>query len=53
MLLENKPTDVVASRDSTAPVLQVSLRRLADEYRMRADEIENDEISAKRADPND
>ena len=41
------------ARDSTDPVLQVSLRRLADEYQMRADEIENDEISAKRADPND
>ena len=35
------------ARDSTDPVLQVSLRRLADEYQMRADEIENDEISAK------
>jgi hypothetical protein len=32
------------ARDSTDPVLQVSLRRLADEYQMRADEIENDEI---------
>jgi hypothetical protein len=41
------------AHDSTDPVLQVSLRRLADEYQMRADEIENDEISAKRADPND
>jgi hypothetical protein len=35
------------SRDSTDPALQVSLRRLADEYKMRADEIENDEILAQ------
>ena len=35
------------ARDSTDPVLQVSLRRLADEYQMRADEIENDEILAQ------
>ena len=41
------------AHDSTDPVLQVSLRRLADEYQMRADEIENDEISAMRADPSD
>jgi hypothetical protein len=34
------------ARDSTDPVLKVSLRRQADEYQMRADEIENDEISA-------
>jgi hypothetical protein len=27
----------------------VSLRRLADEHQMRADEIENDEISASAA----
>jgi hypothetical protein len=40
------------ARDSTDPVLKVSLRRLADEHQMRADEIENDEISAKRGDPN-
>ena len=38
--------------DSSDPVLKVSLRRLADEYQMRADELENDEIiSAKRAGP--
>jgi hypothetical protein len=36
------------ARDSTDPVLKVSLRRLADEYQMRADELENDEISARR-----
>jgi hypothetical protein len=30
--------------------LQVTLRRLADDYQMRADELEHDEISAKRAD---
>jgi hypothetical protein len=41
------------ARDSTDPVLQVSLRRLADDYQMKADELENDEILAKRADPND
>jgi hypothetical protein len=41
------------ARDSADPVLKVSLRRLADEYQMRADEIENDDISAKRGDPND
>ena len=35
------------ARDSTDPVLQVSLRRLADEYQMRADEIWNDEILAQ------
>jgi hypothetical protein len=39
------------ARDSTDPVLQVSLRRLADEYQMKADEIESDEILAARADP--
>jgi hypothetical protein len=37
------------ARDSTDPVLMVSLRRLADEHQMRADEIENDEISASAA----
>ena len=37
------------ARDSTNPVLMVSLRRLADEHQMRADEIENDEISASAA----
>ena len=35
------------AHDSTDPVLQASLRRLADEYQMRADELESDEISAK------
>jgi hypothetical protein len=39
------------ARDSTDPVLKVSLRRLADDYQMKADELENDEISAKRGDP--
>jgi hypothetical protein len=38
------------ARDSTDTVLKVSLRRLADEYQMRADELENDEISAELAD---
>jgi hypothetical protein len=35
------------ARDSTDHALQVSLFRLADEYQMRADEIENDEILAQ------
>jgi hypothetical protein len=39
--------------NSSDPVLQVSLRRPADDYQMKADELENDEISAGRADPND
>jgi hypothetical protein len=41
------------ARDSTDPVLQVSLRRLADDYQMKADELEDDAISAKSSDPND
>ena len=41
------------ARDSTDPGLQVSLRGLADDYQMKADELENDEILARRADPND
>ena len=41
------------ARDSTDPVLQVCLRGLADDYQMKADELENDEILARRADPND
>jgi len=41
------------ARDSTDPVFQVSLRRLADDYQMKADELENDEILARCADPND
>jgi hypothetical protein len=41
------------AHDSSDPVLQVSLRRLADDYQMKADELENDEILARRADPND
>ena len=40
------------ARDSTDSVLKVSLRRLADEYQMRADELEDEEISAKHADSN-
>ena len=35
------------ARDSTDSALHVSLLRLADEYQMRADEIENDEILAQ------
>ena len=41
------------ARDSTDPVFQVSLRRLADDYQMKADELENDEILAKRDDDDD
>jgi hypothetical protein len=41
------------THNSSDPVLQVSLRRLADDYQMKADELENDEILARRADPND
>src|ERR1700726_767994 len=37
------------ARDSTDPVLMVSLRRLANQHQIRADEIENDEISASAA----
>jgi hypothetical protein len=33
------------ARDSNDPILQVSLRRMADEYQMRADELEHDEMS--------
>ena len=38
------------ARDSTDTVLKVSLRRLADEHQMRADELEDEEISAKPSD---
>jgi len=41
------------ARDSTDTVLKVSLRRLADEYQMRADELEDEEISAKPSDSDD
>jgi hypothetical protein len=41
------------ARDSTVPVLQVTLRRLADEYQMIADELEDDEVSAKCANSKD
>ena len=41
------------ARDSTDTVLKVSLRRLADEYQMRADELEDEEISAKPTDSGD
>jgi hypothetical protein len=41
------------ARDRSDPALQVSLRRLADDYQMKADELEDDEISAKLADPDD
>jgi hypothetical protein len=35
------------ARDSIVAVLQVTLRRLADEYQTIADELEDDEISDK------
>jgi len=41
------------AHNSSDPVLQVNLRRLADDYQMKADELENDEILARCADPND
>ncbi len=41
------------ARDSTDTVLKVSLRRLADEYQMRADELQHEEIWAKHADSED
>jgi hypothetical protein len=34
------------ARESTEISLQVKLRRLADDYEMRADELEHDEILA-------
>jgi len=39
------------AHDSTDPVLQVSLRKLADEYKTRADELEDDEIAVKGIEP--
>jgi hypothetical protein len=36
------------AQDSTEPVLRANLLRLADDYQMRADELENDE---KHPDP--
>ncbi len=41
------------ARDSTDPVLQSSLRRLADDYQMKADELEDDAIWAKRTELNE
>jgi hypothetical protein len=37
------------AHDSIDPVLKISLRKLADQYAMRADEIDNDEIYLDRA----
>ena len=34
------------ARQSTDTALQVTLRKLADDYQMRADELEHDEILA-------
>jgi hypothetical protein len=39
--------------DSTDRVLQLTLCMLADDYQMKADELENDEILAKRFDDDD
>jgi hypothetical protein len=39
------------ARDSTDPMLQISLRKLADEYKTRADELEDWEISMTGLDP--
>ena len=41
------------ARDSTDPVLQASLRRMADDYQMKADELEDDAIPAKSPDLDD
>jgi hypothetical protein len=35
------------ARDSTDPMLQISLRKLAVEYKTRADELEDDEIAVQ------
>jgi hypothetical protein len=41
------------ARGSLDLTLQISLRRLADEYQLRADELENDAISGRRSSPDD
>lgn len=41
------------ARDSTDPVLQASLRSMADDYQMKADELEDDAIPAKSPDLDD
>jgi hypothetical protein len=37
------------ARDSTDPILKIRLLKLADEYAMRADELDNDDIYLGRA----
>jgi hypothetical protein len=39
------------ARDSLDLNLQISLRKLADEYQLRADELENDEIFREVIEP--
>lgn len=39
------------ARDSLDLALQISLRKLADEYQLRADELENDEIFREVIEP--
>jgi hypothetical protein len=39
------------ARDSLDLDLQISLRRLADQYQLRADELENDEIFREAIEP--
>lgn len=43
---ENKPTGAALLATAPTLFLKVSLRKLADDYQMKADELENDEISA-------
>jgi hypothetical protein len=38
------------ARDSTDAALQLNLRKLADDYQTKADELENDAILAPRPD---
>ena len=39
------------AQDSTDLTLKISLRRLADEYKMRADELQDEEISMEDLGP--
>jgi hypothetical protein len=39
------------AHDSADPMLQISLRRLADNYKTRADELEDEEMSVTGLDP--
>ena len=40
----SRAQDIAGPRRHADPVLQVSLRKLADEYQMRADELEDEAI---------